>query len=126
MSDLEGLWRTAAVALYGARTGRVEWTEALGLYSEAVTAEAQRPKRYWHAYQAQLPELLEDSLGPVVAFTVVADTSSSAEEAPQTHLGTVLAYELVFRYVTSWDHEPTGAEREEAQMAEFQRARKGD
>jgi hypothetical protein len=119
MSDL---WRTAAVALYGARTGRVEWTEALGLYSEAVAAEAQRPKRYWHAYQAQLPELLEDSLGPVVAFTIVADTSSSREEAPQTHLGTVLAHELVFRYVMTWDHEPTEAEKETAQLAQFQLA----
>jgi hypothetical protein len=78
------------------------------------------PKRYWHGYQAEVSELLEDSVGPAVGFTVVAESPVPGEEAPRVHLGTVLGRELVFRYACTWDHEPTEAEKEECQLAQFQ------
>lgn len=82
-----------------------------------------RTDRYWHGYQAEIPELLEDSVGPVVGFTVVAESPLPGEEAPKVHLGTIFGRELVFKYVCTWDHQPTEAEREEAQLAQFQLAK---
>jgi hypothetical protein len=101
-----------------------DWQEAAAKFREEYHAHLDaRPKRYWHAYQATIPDLLEEAVGPVVGFTVVADSPVAGEDAPKTHLGTVFAHELVFRYVMTWDHEPTEAEREQAQLAQFQLAK---
>jgi hypothetical protein len=83
----------------------------------------EQPPRFWHAYQADMPKTLEDSLGAGMAFTIIADTPTTRKEAPETHLGTVFGQELTFRYLTTWDHEPSEAEREQAQLAQFQLAK---
>ena len=72
--------------------------------------------RYWHGYQAAIPEVLEDRLGAVMAFTIIPDSPRTREEAPQTHLGTVFGYELTFKYLCTWDHEPSTEEREQVQL----------
>ena len=79
--------------------------------------------RFWHAYQAEIPQALEDSLGTGMAFTVIADTPTTGKEAPDTHLGTVFGQELTFKYLTTWDHEPSDNEKEQAQLAQFQLAK---
>jgi hypothetical protein len=74
---------------------------------------------FWHGYQAEIPEPLRDSLGAGTALTIIADTPTTGKEAPHTHLGTVFGHELTFTYLTTWDHEPTDSEKEQAQLAQL-------
>lgn len=77
---------------------------------------------YWHAYQSEVPDLTvsdQGDIGPALAFTVIGPSSTTPDETPSEYEGKAFGHELIYTYVTSWDHEPTEQEKEAVQPEQY-------